>query len=105
MVTLRNLTKRKITINLDHDVVCGSGKCGCQETTMRSRVLNPKTGESGTREIPLRLCGSVHLMPGGTSGQLPDSVKELDEVKAGTAGRTPSLAINSVSSAIAVSDA
>ena len=96
MVNLQNLTGRKITINLDHETMCSDGGCSCEETVMRARVLNGKTGESGVREIPRLLCASVHLLPKAISQSLPESVLKLDDVKSRLVGRVPSLAVLAV---------
>ena len=82
MVTLKNRTKRVVTVNLDHAIVCAlQGSCGCTQSEHRGIDLDPATGETGIRLMDRLICDSVHLMPGEVSRSLPDSVTCLPQVE------------------------
>ncbi len=91
---LQNKTKRTIMLNLDHDVVCPveGSECFCARHTHRAIELDPQTGDKGIRESELRVCPSVHILPGAITEELPDSVRNLPAVKKAMKMRVPALA-------------
>lgn len=91
---LQNKTKRTITLNLDHDVVCTEGeegKCLCSSYVHQAREHDPRTGDIGIRESERRVCASVHIMPGAVTDELPKTVLDLPAVKKAMKMRTPAL--------------
>ncbi len=88
---LKNQTKRTITLNLDHDVVCSEEHCLCSFDIHSRLELDPKTGDTGVRETERRLCASVFILPGQTSRDVPDSVLNLPKVQALISGRSPQI--------------
>ncbi len=85
---LRNRTNRTVTVNLDHDVVCAEDECLCSSQVHRSIEHDGKTGDTGVRETERRVCASVHILPKETSDELPESVKDLPEVRSALNLRT-----------------
>lgn len=90
---LQNKTKRTITLNLDHDVVCteGEGGCLCSSYLHQAREHDPRSGDIGIRESDRRLCASVHILPDAITEDLPKSVLDLPAVKKAMKLRTPAL--------------
>ena len=91
---LQNKTKRTITLNLDHDVVCTEGeggKCLCSSYLHQAREHDPRSGDVGIRESERRVCASVYILPDAVTEELPESVRNLPTVKKAMKLRTPAL--------------
>lgn len=85
---LKNKTKGALTLNL---APCLSpthpDECFCTSVNT-SRMDEAPDGTRGLREMTQRLPGSVTILTGKTSGDLPAWVREVPDVKAGLhAGR------------------
>jgi len=61
-VTLIGLARRRQQFQLPHGVYCeAAGECRCQDVTVRTLVLNPKTGERLTRMVSHRVPGTIEV--------------------------------------------
>jgi hypothetical protein len=78
MALLRNLTKRMKVFNLTQEV--GKEIGDVQETTMRLRTHNPRTGQVGYIEVPKTIPGSITLLPKGEL-EVPDEVLDVPEIQ------------------------
>lgn len=70
-------TQRARTVqvfNLPHEQFCVEGPCRCTETVLHL----PREG--GVLPVPRRLCASLTLQPGETSGPLPDLAVRCPEI-------------------------
>lgn len=85
---LRNRSNRTVTINLSHDVVCAEDSCLCSTHVHRAIEHDGKTGDTGVRESERLVCASVHILPKETSDELPESAKDLPEVRSALNLRT-----------------
>lgn len=85
-VKLKNLTKRMVTFNLPHDVVCTEQQCLCSRRVTGVQQHDPATGEKTVQAFKKRLADSVTLTAAGTEGDtvegLPDGVFNVPEIRA-----------------------
>lgn len=85
MVTLKNLSKRMVVINLPHEMACSEERCFCGRMKVGVTELNKDTGEREVRALNKRLPGSLTLCAAGTEGSeiagLPDKIARLPDVK------------------------
>lgn len=82
MVSLRNRTRRMLVMNLEHEVACASGACGCQPMRVVVTDRSPTTGVRAQRVIEKDVCASLTLLPREVRRGLPDAVLGCREVKA-----------------------
>ena len=82
MASLRNLTRRMLVMNLEHEVSCASGACGCKPMRVVVTDQSPVTGVRAQRVIEKQVCASLTLLPRELRRGLPDSVLGCREVKA-----------------------
>ena len=82
MASLRNRTRRMLVMNLEHEVSCASGVCGCKPMRVVVTDQSPVTGVRAQRVIEKQVCASLTLLPREVRRGLPDAVLGCREVKA-----------------------
>ena len=86
MVSLRNRTRRMLVLNLEHEVACASGSCGCRPMRVVVTDQSPVTGVRAQRVIEKQVCASLTLLPREVRRGLADAVLGCREVKAALRG-------------------
>lgn len=69
-LTLENVGRRRVDLQLDHDAMCGNGPCSCVQVP-RARLDFSKSGK-GHRVERLRCPSVLTLLPGESATALPD---------------------------------
>lgn len=89
MITIRNLTKRTVVLNLPHATACSPTECTCGKQKVGVQDHNPVTGDRVVRAVHQRIPASVTMFPKGTmDGDWPidraynliDHVRRVPEV-------------------------
>lgn len=78
MLTIRNLTKRTVVLNLPHAEACSETQCTCSRVKVGVEDLDPITGERKVRAVNQRLGASVTLFPKGSRGQKGEELDRVD---------------------------
>jgi hypothetical protein len=81
-VMLENRAGRLLTLNLEHEAVCGSEHCECAQASVVSVDHDPRTGRRSESVRPKRVCRSVTILPGTAYGPADVAVLGCAEVKA-----------------------
>ena len=82
MASLRNRTRRMLVMNLEHEVSCASGTCGCRPMRVVVTDQSPVTGVRAQRVIEKQVCASLTLLPREVRRGLTEAVLGCREVKA-----------------------
>ncbi len=81
MASLGNRTRRMLVMNLEHEVSCASGTCGCRPMRVVVTDQSPVTGVRAQRVIEKQVCASLTLLPRELRRGLPDAALGCREVK------------------------
>ncbi len=74
MITIRNLSKRTVVLNLAHEHACSPTVCTCGRQKVGVQEHDPKTGDRVVRKVNQRIPASVTLFPKGTRETVPGPV-------------------------------
>ena len=86
MLSIKNQTRVMVQYNLPHEECCSGAVCLCTKKETLVWVRN-KEGGLGQMFRQQRLCRSIILTGGETSGPLPDAAAFSPEIKAAAARR------------------
>lgn len=70
--TIENVGKRRVDLQLDHDVMCGNGPCSCTKVARAHLSFSPRGDFSGHTTSKVRCPDVLTILPGATAETLPD---------------------------------
>lgn len=78
MLTIRNLSKRTVVLNLPHASACSETVCTCSRMKVGVEEHDPVSGARTVRAVNQRLGASVTLFPKGMRGAKGEPLDKAD---------------------------